>query len=209
MSKRPPSWLRPHGTPWRDHGARTVFENNWMKVTEHDATAPTGAPATYGKVHFKNRAIAMLPLHDDGTVTLVGQNRFPLGDYVWEIPEGGGPMDEAPLDAARRELREEVGLQAAEWREILRVQISNSLTDEVGLGFLAMDFTPAELDPDETEVLAVERVPFREALDAALAGDIQDSLTVAMLLRAYHMAREGELPEGLARLMLGSAGTGA
>jgi 8-oxo-dGTP pyrophosphatase MutT (NUDIX family) len=209
MSKLPPAWLRPHGTPWRDHGGRTVFENNWVVVTEHGATAPTGAAATYGKVHFKNRAIAMLPLHDDGTVTLVGQHRFPLADYVWEIPEGGGPEGEEPLETARRELREEVGLEASDWREILRVQMSNSVTDELGVGFLAMNFTAVEQEPDETEVLAVERVPFREALDAALAGHVVDALTVAMLLRAYHMAREGELPEGLARLMLGHAGTGA
>ena len=209
MSKLPPSWLCPHGTPWRDHGARTVFENGWMTVTEHDATAPTGKPAAYGKIHFKNRAIAMLPLHDDGTVTLVGQHRFPLGDYVWEIPEGGGPENEEPLEAAKRELREEVGLEAADWRQILQVQMSNSLTDEIGVGFLAMNFTPAEQDPDDTEVLAVARVPFREALAAALAGHIRDALTVAMLLRAYHMAREGELPDALARLMLGPAGTGA
>ena len=209
MTKPPPAWLRPHGTPWRDNGSRAVFENAWMAVTEHDAVAPTGRPATYGKVHFKNLALAILPLHDDGTVTLVGQHRFAMMDYVWEIPEGGGALDVDPLESAKRELREEAGLEAAEWREVLRFQISNSLTDERGVGYLAMGFSAVEKDPDETEVLALERVPFREALDAAVGGWIQDGMTVAMLLRAYHMAREGELPEPLARLMLGGPGTGA
>ena len=209
MPKHPPAWLKPHGAPWRDHGSKTAFENPWMRVTEHDVTAPTGERTTYGKVHFKNLALAVLPLHDDGTVTLVGQHRFAMMDYVWEIPEGGGPLDVDPLESIKRELREEAGLEAATWRELLRFQISNSLTDEHGIGWLAMDFTHAETDPDSTESIAVERAPFREALDAVLHGWIQDGMTMAMLLRAYHMAREGELPERLARLMLGEAGTGA
>ena len=203
MSKQPPAWLRPHGTPWRDEGARTVFDNPWMTVTEHQATAPTGRPATYGKIHFKNLALAVLPLHEDGTVTLVGQHRFALMDYVWEIPEGGGALDRDPLESARRELREEAGLEAADWREVLRFQISNSLTDERGIGYVAMGFTEVDKAPDDTEALALVRVPFREALDAVVNGWIQDAMSVAMLLRAHHMAREGELPEDLARLMLG------
>ena len=209
MRKDPPEWLKPHGAPWRDHGGRTVFDNPWMTVTEHAATAPTGASATYGKIHFKNLALAVLPLHDDGTVTLVGQHRFALMDYVWEIPEGGGPLDVEPLESIKRELREEAGLEAADWREVLRFQISNSLTDERGIGWLAMGFAAADTDPDATEALAVERVPFREVLDAVVNGWITDAMTVAMVLRAYHMAREGELPDALARLMLGESGTGA
>ena len=205
----PPAWLKPHGTPWRDQGTRTKFDNPWMTVTEHDAIAPTGQPATYGKIHFKNLALAVLPLHEDGTVTLVGQHRFAMMDYVWEVPEGGGPLDVDPLESIKRELREEAGLEASEWREVLRFQISNSLTDERGIGWLAMGFTPAPTDPDTTEAIAVERVPFREALDAAVAGWIEDAMSVAMLLRAYHMAREGELPADLARLMLGDGRRGA
>ena len=202
MRKDPPAWLKPHGTPWRDHGGRTVFDNPWMTVTEHAATAPTGEPATYGKIHFKNLALAVLPLHEDGTVTLVGQHRFAMMDYAWEIPEGGGPLDVDPLESIRRELREEAGLEAADWREILRFQISNSLTDERGIGWLAMGFTPAEQDPDDTEAIALARVPFREALDAVVNGWIEDGMSMAMLLRAYHMAREGELPPALAEAML-------
>ena len=105
-----PSWLRPHGVPWTRGPERVVYDNPWIRITEHQATAPTGQPATYGLVGFKNLAIAVLPLHDDGTITLVGQHRFPLADYSWEIPEGGSPVEADPLEGARRELLEETGL---------------------------------------------------------------------------------------------------
>lgn len=204
MSDRP-AWLRPHGTAWKRGAERQVYDNPWIGVTEYDATAPTGAPAHYGVVNFKNIAIAVLPIHDDGTVTLVGQNRFALADYSWELPEGGSPLDEDPLEGAKRELAEETGLVAADWREVLKAQLSNSVTDERAIGYVAIGLSeaPDGHHKDDTEDLTVIRVPFAEALDAALAGHLQDVLTVAMLLRAYHMAREGALPEALARLMLG------
>lgn len=202
MSQKP-SWLREHGTPWRRNESKVAYDNPWITVTEHQATAPTGRPALYGGVSFKNLAIAILPIHHDGTVTLVGQPRFMFSDYSWEIPEGGGPVGVDPLESARRELVEETGLVAADWREILRVQLSNSVTDEVAIGFLATGLTLTQAAPDETEQLTLARVPFREALDAALAGHLKDMLTVAMLLRAYHMAKEEALPGAFARAMLG------
>ena len=203
MSQKP-GWLRPHGRPWGRGQARQVYANPWISVTEETAVAPTGEPALYGVVSFKNRALAVLPLHEDGSVTLVGQHRLPFGDYSWELPEGGGPLDEDPLAGAKRELLEETGLAAAEWREVLRMQLSNSVTDELAIGYLALGLTEAaEPEGDGTEDIARVRVPFREALDAALAGQILDVLTVAMLLRGYHMAREGLLPDAVARGMLG------
>lgn len=199
-----PEWLIPHGRPWEIKASKPVYDNPWISVTEHGAVAPSGQFApTYGVVHFKNLAVAVLPLHDDGTVTLVGQNRLPHAGYIWEIPEGGAPLDEDPLEAAKRELREETGLRARDWRTVLpALQLSNATTDERGIGFLAMDFAQGVAEPDETEDLATARVPFREALDAALAGWMPDLLTVAMLLRAHHMAVEGELAPELARVML-------
>ena len=197
-----PIWLTAHGTPWRVSSETIVYDNPWITLTEYQTIAPTGRPALYGKVGFKNRAIGIVPLHADGTVTLVGQNRFPHANYSWEIPEGGSPLDEDPLDGAKRELAEEVGLEAADWREILRMELSNSITDEFCHGFLALDLTPTATAPDETEDLAIVRVPFGVALDAAVSGHMPDSLTVALLLRVHHMAVKGELPEGLARLVL-------
>jgi 8-oxo-dGTP pyrophosphatase MutT (NUDIX family) len=200
-----PRWLKPHGSPWRRGASRVIYENPWIGVTEYAATAPTGAPATYGLVRFKNFAVAVLPLHDNGDTVLVGQHRFPLAGYSWEIPEGGGPLDADPLDSARRELAEETGLQAAHWREVLRAQLSNSVSDERAFGDLALGLSeaPEPTSHDDTEDIRVERVPFREALAAALAGDIEDILTVAMLLKASHMATEGLLPPELAKAMMG------
>jgi 8-oxo-dGTP pyrophosphatase MutT (NUDIX family) len=200
-----PSWLRPHGAPWKRVAERAVYENPWIRVSHHDALAPTGRPAQYGVVSFKNLAVAILPLHEDGTVTLVGQHRFVLGDYSWEVPEGGSPHGEDPLAGAKRELAEETGLQAREWRQVLRLQLSNSVTDERAIGFVALGLSPADgrHQSDETEDLAIVHAPFREVLDAAIAGKMEDVLTVAMVLRTYHMAREGDLPDALVRSMLG------
>lgn len=204
MPKKP-DWLRPHGTPWKPGVERVAFESGWITVTEQTATAPTGRPAPYGVVRFKNLAVAVLPIHEDGTIVLVGQHRFPLGDYTWELPEGGSPVGEDPLEGARRELAEETGLAAAEWREVMRTQLSNSVTDERMIGYLALGLSQAgpQHTADDTEAITLARVPFREALDAAMAGYLPDMLTVAMLLRGYHMAREGSLPDVLARAMLG------
>jgi 8-oxo-dGTP pyrophosphatase MutT (NUDIX family) len=201
-----PDWMAAHGNPWTADAGRLVYDNPWLSVTEYAATAPTGRPAVYGMVGFKNRAIAVLPLHGDGTVTLVGQNRFPFRDYSWEIPEGGAPLGEDPLDGAKRELAEETGLTAGDWRPVLTLQLSNSVTDELAYGFVALDLSAGEAAPDETEDIAIVRVAFTEALALAVGGQIQDSLTVAMLLRAHHMACSGELPRDLSRLVLGKPG---
>ena len=208
MAKTPPAphWMAPTGQPWRSLERRDVYESPWIRVTEHQAQAPTGARTVYGVVGFKNLAIGVLPLFEDGSVTLVGQHRFPLGDYSWEIPEGGAPVDSDPLQGARRELREETGLEAANWRQALTFQLSNSVTDERGIGFVAWDLTQASAEPDATEALTLARIPFLQALDQALAGRIQDLITVAMLLRAHHMACEGQLPARLAKAMLARDG---
>ena len=206
MTKTRPAWMVPSGKPWIRGAAKLIYDNAWINVTEFQCTAPTGRPATYGLVTMKYMGLGVLPLHDDGTVTLVGQNRFTFADYSWEIPEGGGPVDGDPLDNIKRELAEEAGLEAAEWREVLRFQLSNSLTTETGVGYLATGLSPiaaAPDDTDDTEDIALARVPFREALDQALGGNMLDMITIAMLLRAYHMAREGELPAQLTRAMLG------
>ncbi|CAN5345754.1 NUDIX hydrolase [soil metagenome] len=197
-----PAWMAAAGPGWTRGSIEPVYDNPWINVTEHRPTAPTGRAALYGVIHMKNLALGVLPLHDDGTVTLIGQHRYVFGDYSWELPEGGGLVGEDPLENAKRELAEEAGLAAAHWKQILAFQVSNSVTDERGFGYLATGLTPAPVAPDENEALAIVRVPFREALAQATAGNILDMITVAMLLRAYHMAHEGELPVELTRAML-------
>ena len=206
MAKTPPDWMTPTGRPWQALEERAVYENPWIRVREFQALAPTGAQTLYGLVGFKNYAIGILPIFPDGRIVLVGQHRFPFGDYSWEIPEGGAPVGSDPLEGARRELREEAGLEAASWTQVLGYQLSNSVTDEMGFGFIATDLTETSAEPDPTESLALVRVPFQEALGEVLSGRLQDLITVAMLLRAHHMAIEGQLPRALAEAMLARDG---
>jgi 8-oxo-dGTP pyrophosphatase MutT (NUDIX family) len=189
--------------PWLVHETRQVYQNPWIAVTEHDVTRPDGQPGVYGVVNFANLAMAILPVFEDGSIMLVGQHRFPQDRYSWEIPEGGGPLADDPLASARRELKEETGLSAENWREILRMDLSNSVTDEAAIGYLATGLTRGEAEPEGTEELETRQVPFRAALEDVSKGVISDALTVAMLLRAYYMAQEGELDRALANAMLG------
>lgn len=199
-----PAWDRdPPARPvWKSDGDETVFENPWMRISAHPATAPTGAPATYVVMRPKNMACGVLPIHSDGTVTLVGQARFALDNYSWEMPEGGAPYDEDPLDGAKRELAEEAGLAARTWREVLRMELSNSVTDERCITWLAWDLSEVAKAPDPTEVIALARVPFMSLIAEIDRGAVRDAMTVATALRAYHMAREGLLPGWLAHAML-------
>jgi 8-oxo-dGTP pyrophosphatase MutT (NUDIX family) len=199
-----PAWAEglPTPVPWQDLGHRVVHETPWMKVTDHEVIAPTGQASRYGVLRFRNVATGVLPIHPDGTVTLVGQSRFARANYSWEMPEGGAPFGEDPLEGAKRELAEEAGLKAASWKLALQIEVSNSITDEIGLTWIAWDLVPVPLDPDPTEVIAVVRVPFTELLHEIERGAVLDSFTVATAYRAYHMAREGLLPGWLAHAML-------
>lgn len=199
-----PSWQDP-ATPlpqWTDLGGEVVHDSPWMSLTRHRVTAPTGRTVDYGVVRPKSMATGVLPLHDDGTVTLVGQARFALGNYSWEMPEGGAPFGEDPFDGVRRELAEEAGLEARSWREAVRMELSNSITTERAVCWLAWDLRPVATAPDPTEVIAVARVPFMSLIAEIGRGAVRDSLTVATAYRAYHMAREGLLPGWLAHAML-------
>ena len=203
-SQLPYPWLAPKGPRWKAGAPTRLHDNPWFAVDFYEAIAPTGVHAKYYVHQQKTVAVGCLPLHDDGTVMLVGQWRFPFGTYSWEMPEGGSPPPEVPLEGCKRELAEETRLKAAEWREVLRMQLTNASTDEVAICYLATGLSPTEEHAaDDTEDLALVRVPFREALDATVQGHIQDSMTVATLLRVHHMAVTGALDPALAQAVLG------
>ncbi|MGI9050216.1 MAG: NUDIX domain-containing protein [Rubrobacteraceae bacterium] len=166
--------------PWRVHGSRAAYENPWISVREDQVTRPDGEPGIYGVVHYKNIAVGVLAVEEDH-IYLVGQYRYPLGEYSWEIPEGGCPEDEDPLSAARRELAEETGLEAKTWKQLGEVYLSNSVADEYAVWFLATDLVAGE-QPDGTEVIGVRRVPIKEALAMALDGRITDAFSLVAIM---------------------------
>lgn len=170
--------------PWTIQQQHTVYENPWIKVDHHDVTAPTGKTGIYGTVSFKGGAVAVLPLADNGDTWLVGQHRFPLDEYSWELPMGGCPKDEQPLEAARRELREETGLSASSWQALGHYHVSNCITDEQAWGFLAEGLEQGDTEFDDTEELAIQRLPFDEVLAMTLDGRITDLVSVAVIQRA-------------------------
>ncbi len=199
-----PGWDdgRDRPPPWRDAGSSVLFENPWMRLTRHDATAPTGVRADYVVMRPRNLSVGVLPVHEDGTVTLVGQQRFALMNWSWEMPEGGAPFDEDPIEGARRELAEEAGLAATHWLAAYKAEMSNSLADERAMAWIAWGLTSVSIAPDPTEIIRVARVPFGDLLHEIGTGAIRDMFTLATALRTYHMAREGELPPELAKAML-------
>jgi 8-oxo-dGTP pyrophosphatase MutT (NUDIX family) len=170
--------------PWKRHTRKTIYDNPWITVYEDQVTRPDGSPGIYGVVHYKNLAVGIVAMDRQGRVLLVGQYRYPLDRYSWEIPEGGGATDEPPVEAAKRELLEETGYRAGHWTEILRAHLSNSVSDEEAVCFLATELEAGTARPDGTEQLAVRWVPFAEALEMVRRGEITDALAVMGLERA-------------------------
>jgi len=189
--------------PWRVATSRAVFDNPWISVVDHDVTHPDGSPGVYGVVRFKTRAIGILPIDANGATWLVGQHRFPLDRYSWELPEGGGLLAEDPLAAAKRELAEETGLTAHHWLPLVEADLSNSATDEVAVGFLAFGLTEGPGAPEPSEALQVKKVLFSAVYEEVLAGRIRDSLTVMMTLSARARALRGDFPAAICKLLAG------
>jgi ADP-ribose pyrophosphatase len=169
------------GNPWLTVSSRQVYDNTWISVREDQVIRPDGESGIYGVVHYKNIAVGVLPVEDDH-VYLVGQYRYPLGQYSWEIPEGGCPEGEEPLRAAQRELREETGLEAGRWRRLGDAHLSNSVADEYAVWFLATELVPGEQRLEGTEAINVRRLPLHEVLDMALNGQITDALSLVAIM---------------------------
>jgi 8-oxo-dGTP pyrophosphatase MutT (NUDIX family) len=172
----------PNG-PWIRRSRHVAYENPWVTVWHDEVDRPDGSPGIYGVVHFVASAVGVVVLDDDDRVLLVGQHRYTLDAYSWEIPEGGVPAGESPLDGARRELREETGVDANDWRELLRFHLSNSITDETGVLFGARALRHGQPDPDPTEELTIRWMPCDEAMAMIADGRITDALTIMALQR--------------------------
>ena len=173
--------------PWTTLSRRDTYQNRWIHVEEHEVLNPAGKPGIYGVVRFQHLAIGIVPVDEEGNTWLVGQHRYPLDTYTWEIPEGGGPLDIPPLDSAKRELLEECGLVASQWEEILRLQTSNSCTDERAIIYLATGLTEKSPQPEEEEELQIRKLPLTEAIEMAMNGGIEDAMSVAALLKVKHI----------------------
>jgi 8-oxo-dGTP pyrophosphatase MutT (NUDIX family) len=169
--------------PWKTLSSKEIYDNKWIRVEEHAVINPAGGNGIYGKVHFKNRAIGIVAVDGHNNTWLVGQHRYTLNEWSWEIPEGGGPLAVDVLESAQRELKEETGLTASRWQLLTRFHTSNSVTDEEGFIFLAEDLTEGSSELEETEAdLKVKKLPLTEALQMVLRSEITDSLSVAGIL---------------------------
>ncbi len=179
----PPAVDESHN-PWQTLSSALQYQNPWISVREDQVLNPSGGQGIYGVVTMKNLALGIVPVDTEGNTWLVGQYRYPLNEYSWEIPMGGGPVESDILESAQRELREETGLSAARWTRIARLHTSNSVTDEEGFVFLAEDLTPGETEPEPTEDLRLWKLPLAQAVQMVMDDRITDAVSVAGLLKA-------------------------
>ncbi|QNH63232.1 NUDIX domain-containing protein [Hymenobacter sediminicola] len=170
--------------PWQVLSTEVKYHNPWISVREDQVLNPSGGRGIYGVVTMKNKALGIVPVDADGNTWLVGQYRYPLSEYSWEIPMGGGPVELDTLESAQRELREETGLLARRWTNIARLHTSNSVTDEEGFVFLAEDLEYGEVEPEETEDLRLWKLPLADAVQMVMDNRITDAVSVAGLLKA-------------------------
>lgn len=179
--------------PWTIIGDKKIYENKWIALTEYAVLNPSGGEGIYGKIHFKNVAVGVVALDDHEQLWLVGQFRFTLDQYSWEIPEGGAPIGTDPLESAQRELKEETGLVAANWKHLQTMHLSNSVSDELAIIYLATGLQQQEAEPEETEAILSKKVSLEEAWQMVENGVITDSMTVAAITKIKLMKVLGQL----------------
>jgi 8-oxo-dGDP phosphatase len=169
--------------PWQTQSSKQIYDNPWLTLHEDKVINPGGGISHYGKLNFKNLAIGIIPLDENNNTWLVGQYRYVPDCYSWEIPMGGGSLAIPALESAKRELKEETGLTANNWQELMKLHTSNSVTDERGLVYVARDLTQGETAFEETEALLIQKMPLHEAVERVLSGEITDAVSVAGLLK--------------------------
>lgn len=179
--------------PWKVLDETNQYENPWITVTHYNVINPTGGKGIYGKVHFKNTAIGIVPVDDKMNTYLVGQFRFTINQYSWEIPEGGCPIHGNPLLGAKRELLEETGLKANRWQVLGTSYLSNSVSDENSVFYLASELTQHEAEPEETEELKIKKVSLQNAFDMIDEGEITDGLSILALRKVQTLLLQGKL----------------
>ena len=182
--------MKEFSNPWTTVSSKKVYDNNWISIEHHEVLNPNGNPGIYGKVHFKHIAIGIIPIDQDGNSWIVGQFRYPLNQYSWEIPEGGGKIGVPYIDSAKRELLEETGITANAWEMIQTIHTSNSVCDEVGVIYLAQDLSFGPSKPEDSEQLQIRKVPIKEIFQMILDGEITDSLSVAGIFKVKEMLPE-------------------
>ncbi len=179
--------------PWTTLKSEKVYDSPWIGLTKHDVLNPNGNPGTYSVVHFKNLAIGILPLDKDYNTWIVGQYRYPINQYSWEIPEGGGKRDVEPIESAKRELLEETGITAGKWTKVQEMYLSNSASDEYCILYIAQDLTFGKAQPEDEEELVCKKIHFDELYRLVETGEITDSLTVAIVLKVKIMMMERKI----------------
>ncbi len=179
--------------PWTRLSGEMKYENPWIKVTEDKVKNPVGNDGIYGVVHFKTHAVAIIPLDEHNNTLIVGQYRYPLSSYEWEVVEGGCPEGTSPLETAKRELIEEVGLRAEKFEMILEMQLSNSTTDELSYTYIARGLTYVGEEPEEDEKLTIRKLPFEELYQMVMNGEIRDGLSIGSILKAKALLDAGKI----------------
>jgi 8-oxo-dGTP pyrophosphatase MutT (NUDIX family) len=179
--------------PWKTFNSEVKYDNPWIKITENKTINADGGDGIYGVVHYKNIAIGIIPLDENYNTWLVGQYRYPLKQYSWEICEGGGLHNDKVIDSAKRELKEELGIEATKWTKLLDMHLSNSVSDEYGVIYIAKELTHHTPEPEEGEILQIKKLPLNEVYEMVMTGEITDSLSVAGILKAKILIDKGEI----------------
>lgn len=181
--------------PWKTVSTNSVYQNNWINVEHNEVLNPKGNNGIYGVVRFKHLAIGIIPLDEQNYTWIIGQHRYPLNQYSWEIPEGGGKIGIDPLESAKRELVEECGIEAAYWHKLIEMHLSNSVSDELAIIYVARGLTFTKAQPDETEKLTIKKLPFSAVFDMVMNGEITDAMSVGAILKVQHIFNQEKLVE--------------